>query len=118
MKVEFIDKTITKFEQLEFEFEQATKEDSNYLAVATLNPETEDVEITVNSRNSYESKLSEYRKSYNDDLTHKTIEGRRIVGATHSNTFEGLLIGLPRMTTCCSECSSPVAPYESNISLE
>ena len=54
-------------------------------------------EIIINESENFDSKLTYYKKAYNEDLTLKAFNGIRIMGFTFGNSFHSIeedLIGL------------------------
>lgn len=73
---------------LEVCFENAIKQNSQYVAVKIQMKGFEGEEIIVNPRCNFEAKLDYYKKAYNDDLTLKANNDIKIVDFRHFNHID------------------------------
>lgn len=69
-------------------FMEADKQNQKYIGVKIQMQGFPKAEIIINEKANFDSKLTYYKKAYNDDLTLKTFNGIKIVGFTYGNTFE------------------------------
>lgn len=76
MCTEFEFRTLKDLEEL---FEDAIKDNSNYMAIIIKTEGYQDAEIIINSRVNFDKKLEYYKRAYNDDLTLKSFNGIKIV---------------------------------------
>lgn len=74
-------------EMLETCFKNATDNGFVYVAVRVIMEGIPGAEIIINPRENFDAKLAYYKKTYNDDLTHKYAPGK-IVGFTFSDSYE------------------------------
>ena len=79
-----------KIDNLEKCFKAAQDNNANYIAVLIMMPGFENPEIIINTKENIDSKLTYYKKAYNNDLTLKTFNEIKIIGFTYGNTFSEL----------------------------
>lgn len=71
-------------------FEEAIKQDCDYVAIRVRMVDMPKDEIIINPRENFEIKLNYYKHAYNDDLTLRHNANVRIVGCTYGNGFESI----------------------------
>ena len=69
-------------------FNRALENNANYLGIKVQLEERFCSQIIINERNNFDSELDFFKKTYNENLTHKHGEKIKIVGFTYGNTFE------------------------------
>ncbi|MNK57579.1 hypothetical protein D3C87_766380 [compost metagenome] len=71
-------------------FEDAKEFGANFIAVKVKMDGFEKPEVILNEKENIDSKLEYYKKTYNEDLTHKFSPGIRIINYTYGNTFNDI----------------------------
>ena len=71
-------------------FNRALENNANYLGIKVQLEERFCSQIIINERNNFDSELDFFKKTYNENLTHKHGEKIKIVGFTYGNTFEDI----------------------------
>lgn len=79
-------------------FAAAEKNNAKYIGLAIKVPDANEPEIIINPSKNFEIKLEYYKKTYDEDLLHKTVgDILQITGFTYGDSFsdieEGLLEG-------------------------
>lgn len=72
-------------EALQYIFEKAIKDNSEYVAIKVSMQGFDGCEIIINPRENFKAKLNYYKNAYNDDLTLKTFNGIKIIDATYGS---------------------------------
>lgn len=75
-------------------FEDAKEFGANYIAVKIEMEGFEKPEVIINEKENIDSKLTYYKNTYNEDLTHKYSNGIRIVDYSYGNTYDEFLKNL------------------------
>jgi len=75
-------------ENLDRCFEMAKRSEAKFIGVAIRVPNAPTKEIIINGRENFEAKIEYYKKTYDNDLSHKIVgDILKIVGFTYGNTF-------------------------------
>jgi hypothetical protein len=75
-------------EMLEKCFKRAMQDKSDYVGVAIKMPFSDGLELIINPRSNFRSKLEYYQQAYDDNLEHRNAEGIRIVGFSHGDFLQ------------------------------
>lgn len=70
---------------LQYVFEKAIRDNSEYVAVKVMMTGFEGCEIIINPTENFNAKLEYYKKAYNEDLTLKTFNGIKIVNVAYGS---------------------------------
>lgn len=81
---------MTKKEQLREVFNQAVKEEKDFIAVAIKTRDSEGLETIINPRCNFMQKLEYYENAYNDNLVLKSYDGIEIVHFVAYDDIPGL----------------------------
>jgi hypothetical protein len=71
-------------------FNEAIKQDYDYVAIKVKMLDMPKDEIIINPRENFEIKLNYYKHAYNDDLTLRHNANVQIVGFTYGDRFEDI----------------------------
>lgn len=77
-----------RLDHLERCFQYAKENNANYIGVAIQTRGNEGLEIIINPKENFESKLEYYKKAYTQELVLKTYDGIKIVGFTYGDDFK------------------------------
>lgn len=80
-------KTLSTLERC---FEVAKETNQKFIGVLIKMPGCEKPELIVNENENFESKLTYYKKAYNEDLTLKTVSGIKIIGYAFGSSLDDL----------------------------
>lgn len=69
-------------------FDKALEEESKYIGILIQRHNLKRPELIINPAINFESKLSHFKKAYNEDLTLKVDEDVKIIGFTHADSFD------------------------------
>jgi hypothetical protein len=53
-------------------------------------PNAEGLEVIINDKANFKYKLEYYQTTYNNDLSHKHVQGLKIIGFTYGNSFDDI----------------------------
>ena len=74
-------------DHLEICFKSAKENNVNYIGLLISMREFEKPEVIINPKENFDNKLEYYKKTYNDQLTHKYSKGIKIIGFTYGQSF-------------------------------
>lgn len=72
-------------------FEAAGKNNAKYIGLAIKVPDANEPEIIINPSKNFEVKMEYYKKTYDEDLSHKAVgDILQITGFTYGDSFSDI----------------------------
>ncbi|MCM3111674.1 hypothetical protein [Lederbergia lenta] len=72
-------------------FEKAKETNAKFVGIAVRVPDAEEPEVIINGNKNIEAKLDYYKKTYDEDLSHKAVgDILQIIGFTYGNSFSDI----------------------------
>lgn len=87
-----IQKKSLTIKDLELTFYKAKKNNIKYVCIVTRLENESNQEVIIYHKDSFESKIQHIKNTYNNDLTHKFIDGLKIIHYCYGNSFDEIEI--------------------------
>lgn len=83
-----VQKQSLTIKDLELTFYKAKKNNVKYIGIVTRLQDESKPEVTIYHKDSFDYKLQHIKDTYNDDLTHKFIDGLKIIYHCYGNSLD------------------------------
>lgn len=87
-----IQKKSLTIKDLELTFYKAKKNNIKYVCIVTRLQNESKPEVIIYHKDSFESKIQHIKNTYNNDLTHKFVDGLEIIHYCYGNSFDEIEI--------------------------